>query len=207
LGHCPKRNIPLRYRSFRMCTDGKTERYRAALGGASGICHLAVLLVFICSFALVLHAMIHKNLFRRFLVGFYILAFSTLLFGLTRYSYRAKELVVCWLFLCSCFAVLALILFAAMLAAFAGQNFLRWLSVAKLVIPELAAALAEIPQGLASVAPILAFATLKFPVGSCRPVVALDSAPYHPIEAAPLAEEPFSELGVSNCTDSVLRNS
>jgi hypothetical protein len=51
LGHCPKKNIPPRCHSFRMCSDGKTERYRTALGGASGICHLAVLLVFICRFA------------------------------------------------------------------------------------------------------------------------------------------------------------
>ena len=42
--------------------------------------------------------MIYKDLFRRFLVGFYVLAFSALLFGFTRYSYRAKELLVCWLF-------------------------------------------------------------------------------------------------------------
>jgi hypothetical protein len=32
LGHCLKRNIPPRDHSFRMCTDGKTERYRAAFG-------------------------------------------------------------------------------------------------------------------------------------------------------------------------------
>jgi hypothetical protein len=166
------------------------------LGGASGIRHLAVLLVFSCRFALVLHSMIHKELFRRCLVGFYVLAFITSLFGFTRYSYRAKELLVCWLFFCSLFAVLALTLFAAVLATFAGQYFLRLLSVAKLVIPELAAALAAAPQRPFTVPPFLAAATFKFPVGSCGPVVALDTASYLPIEPAPLPEKPFSKMDV-----------
>jgi hypothetical protein len=140
--------------------------------------------------------MIHKDLFRRFLVGFYVLAFSALLFGLMRYSYRAKELLVCWLFFSSFFAVLALVLFGAVLAAFAGQYFLKLLSVAKLVIPELATALAATPQRPFTVPPFLADATLKFPVGSCRPVVALDSASYLLVEAALLSEKPCSEMDV-----------
>jgi hypothetical protein len=140
--------------------------------------------------------MIHKDLFRRFLAGFYVLAFTALLFGLTRYSYRAKELLVCWLIFCSFFAVLALTLFAAVLAAFAGRYFLKLLSVAKVVIPELAAALAVASQRPFTVPPFLVDATLKFPVGSCRPVVALDSASYLPVEPALLLEKPNSEMDV-----------
>lgn len=151
--------------------------------------------------------MIHRDLFRRFLVGFYVLTFTVLLFGLTRYSYRAKELLVCWLFFCSFFAVLALILLGVALAAFAGQYFLKFLSVAKLVIPELAAALAEVPQELVSVPPILAATTLEFSGGPCRPVVALDSSSYPLIEPAPVAEKPLCEMDVQNRTDSILYSS
>jgi len=166
LGHCSKMNIPPRCHSFRMCTDGKTERYRTALGGASGICHLAVLLVFICRFALVLHSMIHKDLFRRFLVGFYVVAFSALLFGLTRYSYRAKELLVCWLLLCSFFAVVALILLGAVLAWYAGRYLVKWVSVAKTIISELAVRFVELPQEAISGLEILVAGTLKTPAST-----------------------------------------
>jgi len=166
LGHCPKKNIPPRCHSFRMCSDGKTERYRTALGGASGICHLAVLLVFICRFALVLHSMIHKDLFRRFLVGIYVLAFFVLLFGLTRYSYRAKELLVCWLLLCSFFAVVALMFLGAVLAWYAGKYLVRWVSVAKTIIPELAVRFAGLPQEAISGLEILVAGTLNAPAST-----------------------------------------
>jgi len=142
--------------------------------------------------------MFHKDFFRRLLMGFYVLAFSGLLLGLTRYSYRAKELLVCWLVFCSFFAVLALVLFGAVLATFAGQRLLNWVSVAKLVIPDLVVALAETPQGPVAVPQILATGTLEFAVGPCAPVVALDSASYLLVEAAPLAEKPFSEMDVPN---------
>jgi hypothetical protein len=151
--------------------------------------------------------MIHKDLFRRFLVGFYAVAFSVLLFGLTRYSYRAKELLVCWLFFCSFFAVLAVALFAAVLASLAGQYFLKLFSVAKLVILDLAAALAAAPRRPATVRPFLATATFKFPVDSCSTVVALVSASYLLVESTPLPEKPVSEMDVQNCTDSVLYTS
>jgi len=82
------------------------------------------------------------------------------------------------------------------LATFAGRYFLRVLSVAKLVIPDLAAALFAGPQRPGTVPPLLAVATLEFPVGSCRPVIALDSASWLPIEPAPLPEEPLPEMDV-----------
>jgi hypothetical protein len=166
LGHCPKRNIPPRSLSFRMCSDGKTERYRAALGGASGICHLAVLLVFSCRFAAVLPSMIHKDFFRRFLVGFYALAFFALLFGLTRYSYRVKELLACWLLLCSFFAVVALMLLGAVLAWYAGKYLVKWVSVAKTIIPELAVRFAELPQEAISGMESLVARTLTKPAST-----------------------------------------
>jgi hypothetical protein len=208
LEHCPKRNIPPVTIPLGCAWTARQSDIGRPLGGASGIRHLAVLLFFSCRFALVLHAMIHKVLFRRFLLGFYALAFSGLLFGLTRYSYRAKELLVCWLIFCSFFAVLALALFAAVLAAFAGQYFLKLLSVAKLVIPELVAAFVAAPQRPAAVPPILAAVTLNFPVDFCVPVVALDSSSsYPPIDSMPLSEKPYSEMDVQNCTDSVLYTS
>ena len=146
--------------------------------------------------------MIRKVLFRRFVLGSYFLGFSALLFGLTRYSYLARELLVCWLFFCSLFAVLALALFAAVLAAFAGQHFLKLLSVAKLVIPDLAAALVAAP------APILSVAAFKRPAGPCRPVFTLDSASFLLVESTPLLlEEPLSEMDVQNWTDIVLYTS
>jgi len=146
--------------------------------------------------------MIHKVLFRRFVLGSYFLGFSALLFGLTRYSYLARELLVCWLFFCSLFAVLALALFAAVLAGFAGQHLLKLLSVAKLVIPDLAATLVAAPP------PLLAAAAFKRPAGPCRPVFTLDSASFLLVESTPfLLEEPHSEMDVQNWTDIVLYTS
>jgi hypothetical protein len=142
--------------------------------------------------------MIHKEFFRRFLVGFCVPGFSALLFGLSRYSYRAKELLVCWFFFCSLFAVLALILFGAVLATFAGQYFLKWLSIVKLIIPDLAAALAAAPQQPVCAPQISVAGSLEFSVAPCMPVVAIDSAAYLLIDPVPLSEKPFSGLDVPN---------
>ena len=60
--------------------------------------------------------MIQKDIFRRLLAGFYFLQLSTLLLGLACYSYRVKELLVCWLFFCSLVALLALLFLGAVLA-------------------------------------------------------------------------------------------
>lgn len=188
-----------------MCLDGKADRYRTDFG--LGVRYLSSRrpFCFICKFAYAMHSMIHKSFSNRFLIGFYFLAFSSLLFGLTRYSYHAKELLVCWLFFGAFFAVLALIFFGAVLAIFAGQHFLQWLRLAKLIILELTASLAEALQRHLSVPPILTGATLKSSIGSCRPAV--DSESYLPIGSAPSPEKPFSETDVQNCTDNILHNS
>lgn len=154
-----------------------------------------------------MHSMIHKGLSNRFLVGFYVLAFCVLFFGHPQYFYSAKELLVCWLFFGSFFAVLALIAFGVVLAAFAARYFLKRLRLAKLIILEFAADLVEASKRHLSVTPILAAATLKSTVGSCSPVAELDSESCLPIDPAPLAEKPFSEMDVQNCTDSVLHTS
>jgi len=90
--------------------------------------------------------MIQKSILRLPLAGLYVFQFSALLLGIIRYSYRFRELLVCWLFFCSLFAVLALMLLGAVLACYAGRYFVGWLRVANTVIPELAVGLAELPQ-------------------------------------------------------------
>jgi hypothetical protein len=139
-----------------------------------------------------------KAFFRRFQVGFYFLASCGLLFGLTRSSYRAKELLACWLFFCSCFAAIVLLLVGGVLATFAGHLLVKWLSKVKLAIPELAVALVEVSKGHAPVPVILAAATLEFSVVPCAPVGAVHSASNLLVEAAPLSAKPFSEENVSN---------
>ena len=110
--------------------------------------------------------MIHRDISRRLLAGFYVLLSLVLLMGLVHFSYRAKELLVCWLLFCSFLAVLALILLGAVLAAFAGRYFLKWLGLAKLVIPELAARFTELPQEPVSGLGILVAGTLKTPAST-----------------------------------------
>jgi hypothetical protein len=90
--------------------------------------------------------MIQKNTLRRLLPGFYVLPLFALLLALSRYSYRAKELLVCWLLFCSFFALLAVLFLASVLAYYAVHHLLNWMSVAKTVIPELAVCLADIPK-------------------------------------------------------------
>lgn len=113
-----------------------------------------------------MHSTIHKDLFRRLSVRFYLLAFSALLLALTRYSYRAKELLACWLFFCSLFAALVLVFFGAVLAGFATQYFLKWLNVANLVIPRLTVLFVEASQEAISMLGILIAGTLKAPPSS-----------------------------------------
>ena len=119
--------------------------------------------------------MMHKNFFRRFLVGFYFLAFSALLFGLTRYSYRAKELLACWLLLCSFFAVVAVMFLCAVLAWYAGKYLVKWVSVTKTIIPELAVRFAELPQEAISGLGILIAGTLKTPASTEASLDALEA--------------------------------
>jgi hypothetical protein len=116
-----------------------------------------------------------KNILRRLLAGFYVLLFPALLLELTRYSYRAKELLVCWFFFCSLFALLAVLLLGSVLACCAVHHLLNWMSVAKTVIPELVVSLAQIPQKVRATPRILVAGTLKTLAGPCPPVNALDA--------------------------------
>ena len=90
--------------------------------------------------------MIQNRILRRLVAGSYVLPFCAFLLGLARHSYRAKELLVCWLLFCSFFAVLALIILGAVLACQAGHYLVRWVRAAYIVIPELVAGLAQPPQ-------------------------------------------------------------
>jgi hypothetical protein len=76
----------------------------------------------------------------------YLLPLPALLLALSRYSYRAKELLVCWLFFCALFALLAVLFLGSVLACYAVHPHLNWKSVANTVMPELAGCLADIPQ-------------------------------------------------------------
>jgi hypothetical protein len=133
--------------------------------------------------------MIQKHILRRLTLGFYVLLFSALLLGLTRYSYRAKELLVCWLFLSSLFAVLVLIVLGIVLACYAGQHLVNWVRVAKVAIPELVVCLAEFRQETSPSPQILVGETLKLSAIPCGPEDALESASCFLIEIVPSAAE------------------
>jgi len=133
--------------------------------------------------------MIQKATLRLQLPGLCVLFFAAFLFALIRYSYRAKELLACWLIFCSLLAALVLISLGIVLVCFAGRLLLKRLSVVKTVIPELVLALVETPQEPVSKPQIMAAATLSLPLAPCSPVIALDSAPCLLIEVAPLSED------------------
>ena len=133
--------------------------------------------------------MIQKAILRLQLLGLYILSFAAFLLALTRYSYRAKELLVCWLFFCSFFAALALTLLGIGFAYSAVHHFLKWLSVVKVVIPKLAVVLAEVPKEPVSAPQVLAAATLNLSLAPCTPLIALNSASCLRIELVPSAAD------------------
>jgi hypothetical protein len=133
--------------------------------------------------------MVQKAILRLQLPGLYVLPFSAFLLALARYSYRAKELLVCWLFFCFFFAVVALTFLGIGFAYSAVHHFLKWLSVVKAVIPELAVALAEVPEEPVSAPPVLAAATLNLSLAPCAPRIALNSASCLRIELAPSSED------------------
>ena len=139
--------------------------------------------------------MIQKDILRRLLAGFYFLPFSVFLLCLTRYPYRVKELLVCWLFFCSLFAVLAFMLLAAVLACYAGHSLVNWVRAANtvipdlVVIPELVVCLAELPHEAISGQGILVAGTLKTAPGPYASVDALGARSCPLIEAAPLTED------------------
>jgi hypothetical protein len=143
LGNCLKLHSASRVLSITYALDGETERYRPVWAGRT-------VSVISPSFVFSHHLMTQKVILRRLLPGFYVLQFSVLLLGLTHYSYRAKELLVCWLLFCSLFAVLALMFLCIVFAGFAGQLLVNWVRVAHAGIPELLACLEELPQEVIS---------------------------------------------------------
>jgi hypothetical protein len=104
---------------------GRRDRAIAdALGGTFDISHLAVPFLFY-----------HQKRFcesihdsesyaplapgRIFCPSFLLCAFC---WGLAHYSYRAKELLVCWLFFCPFFALLAVLFLGSALASYASSS-------------------------------------------------------------------------------------
>jgi hypothetical protein len=118
--------------------------------------------------------MIQKAILRLQLPGFYVLPFFALLLAFARYSYRAKELLVCWLLFCSFFAALALILFGAVLTFHAGENLVKMLGVARKLAPKLALYLAQLLQRAIS-APRIIVAVPKTQAGFSASVDMLDT--------------------------------
>jgi hypothetical protein len=115
--------------------------------------------------------MIQKDTLHRLLAGFYFLQVCAVLLALTCYSYRVRELLVCWLFLCSLFALIALPFLGAVLAWLAGQYLLKWVSAAKTLIPELAVRFAELPPDAISAPRILVAGT---PASMTGPYASVD---------------------------------
>ena len=92
--------------------------------------------------------MIRENIFCWLPARFYPLPFSALLLVLTCCSYRAKELLVCWLLFCSFFSLLALVFLSVVLAFYAGRHLVQRLRAVNVntLIPVLVARLAELSQ-------------------------------------------------------------
>lgn len=90
--------------------------------------------------------MIQNGILRRLFAGFCVLPFFAFLLVLARHSYRVKELLICWLFFCLFFAVLALMFLGAVLACHAGLYFVKQERAANTITPELVAGLAEPPR-------------------------------------------------------------
>jgi len=104
--------------------------------------------------------MIQKDILRRLLTGFYLLQFPALLLCAACYSYRVKELLVCWLFFCSLFVLLVLMFLGAVLACYAGKYLLAWTTAVHTVIPELAVCPGDLPLAVIS-APLILVARTR----------------------------------------------
>jgi hypothetical protein len=114
--------------------------------------------------------MFQKDIVRRLLRAFYALPLLAFLLGLARHSYRAKELLVCWLIFCSFFAALALLLLGAVLAWHAALVLVKLSRARKPLAPKPALWLAQLPQEGHSGSRIIAAGARKPPAG---PSVAL----------------------------------
>jgi hypothetical protein len=69
---------------------------------------------------------------------------SGLLLGLSLYSYRVRELLVCWLFFSLLFVSLALVILGGVLACYAGNYAIHWASTAAGVTPVVALGAGEL---------------------------------------------------------------
>ena len=147
----------------------------AGLGGSDDTLHLAVLRVFTSRNGSVFPSMIQKDVLRRLVATFYVLQFSTFILCLTCYSYRVRELLVCWLFFCFLSAVLAIAILGALLVCYAGQYLLNWVGAANKVLPDLVVCLAEIPQEASSAPRIIVAGTLEAVAVPMRPWMRLSS--------------------------------
>jgi hypothetical protein len=130
----------------------------------------------------------HKDILRRLLAGFYFLLFPALLLALSRYSYRARELLVCWLFFCSLFALLALLFLGVVLAWHAGQLLIVLSRVPNTVTPNLVQWLAQLLQESISAPRIVDAGALKPQTGSAVAVSALDPSSCLLVEVLPPIE-------------------
>jgi hypothetical protein len=130
----------------------------------------------------------HKDILRRLLAGFYVLLFPALLLALSRYSYRARELLVCWLFFCSFFALLALLFLGVVLAWYAGQLLIALSHVPKTVTPNLVQWLAQLLQESISTPCIVDAGALKPQTGSAVAVSVLDPSSCLLVEVVPTIE-------------------
>src|ERR1700739_1630374 len=140
LAICSKMNSALGALPIGSPTDGETERYRLVWAGQT-VSVISPSFLFSARYESALQPMIQKATLRLQLPGLCVLFFAAFLFALIRYSYRAKELLACWLIFCSLLAALVLISLGIVLVCFAGRLLLKRLSVVKTVIPELVLAL------------------------------------------------------------------
>lgn len=61
--------------------------------------------------------------------------FSGVLLGLSLYSYRVRELLICWLFFCLLFVLLALLTLTGVAVSHAGKYILDWTNAGARVTP------------------------------------------------------------------------
>jgi hypothetical protein len=61
--------------------------------------------------------------------------FSVTLLGLSMYSYRVRELLICWLFFCLLFVLLVLLTLVGVVVSYAGKYVLDWTNAGARVTP------------------------------------------------------------------------
>jgi hypothetical protein len=72
--------------------------------------------------------------------------FSGVLLGLSIYSYRVRELLICWLFFCLLFVLLVLLTLGGALVAHASKYVLDWTNAGARVTPAAALRSCDIQQ-------------------------------------------------------------